>query len=305
MNLVYSLSSALPIPIPITGQIVAAFGRQYLVEFTNEEILSCVMRGKKNGAVCGDQVEVQRTTMGQGVIETISPRSTLLYRSNAFREKLIAANITQIIIVLAAVPSFDVELVNRCLIAAENQNIKVLIILNKADLIERTRSAAIFLSLYQELGYTLLELSAKMDVTPLLPYLQGNLSVLVGQSGMGKSTLINALIPTADRATAKISIALDAGRHTTTHAHLYHLNKKSHVIDSPGLQEFGLHHINNTDLAWGFIEFHPYIGKCKFSDCLHIKEPGCALTLAMQERKIDIRRLGFYRKLINSRSNIK
>jgi ribosome biogenesis GTPase len=296
-------SSSSEIPLPILGQIVAAFGRQYLVEFTSREILSCVMRGKKGGAVCGDQVKVQRTTVGQGVIETILPRSALMYRSNAFREKLIAANITQIIIVLAAVPSFDEELVNRCLTAAENQSIKVLIVLNKSDLIEPTRAAATSLSLYRELGYTLIQLSAKKDVAPLLPYLQGHLSVLVGQSGMGKSTIINTLIPSADRITAEISIALDAGRHTTTHARLYHLNKISHVIDSPGLQEFGLHHINNSDLAWGFVEFHPYIGQCKFSNCLHISEPDCALERAVQERKIDMRRLGFYRKLINSRIN--
>ena len=299
MSLVSSFSSDLP--LPILGQIVAVFGRQYLVEFTSGEILSCVMRGKKGGAVCGDQVKIQRTTVGQGVIETILPRSVLMYRSNAFREKLIAANVTQVVIVLAAIPSFSEELVNRCLVAAENQSIKVLIVLNKTDLIEPTRAAITSLLLYRELGYPLLQLSAKMDVAPLLPYLQGHLSVLVGQSGMGKSTIINALIPAADRATAEISIALDTGRHATTHARLYHLNKNSHVIDSPGMQEFGLHHISNTNLAWGFIEFHPYIGKCKFSDCLHISEPGCALVRAVQERKIDIRRLDFYRKLINSR----
>lgn len=300
-----SLESSSPSELSprILGQIVAAFGRQYLVEIKSGEILSCVTRGKKSGAVCGDQVKVQYTTVGQGVIETILPRSALMYRSNAFREKLIAANITQIVIVLAAVPSFSEELVNRCLIAAENQSIKALIVLNKSDLIEPTRAAATSLSLYRELGYKLIQLSAKKDAAPLLPYLQGHSSVLVGQSGMGKSTIINNLIPTADRATAEISIALGAGRHTTTHARLYHLNKNSHVIDSPGIMEFGLHHISNTSLAWGFIEFHPYIGQCKFRDCLHISEPGCALERAVQERKIDIRRLGFYRKLINPRIN--
>ncbi len=294
MNLASDSSSVLP----VNGQIVAAFGRQYLVEFTNGEILSCVLRGKKSGAVCGDQVNVKRTTVGQGVIETIFPRSTLMYRSNTVREKLIAANVTQIIIVIAAVPSFDEELMNRCLVTAENQNIKALIVLNKTDLIEPTRIVLPGLSLYQKIGYTLLQLSAKTDITPLLPYLQDHLSVLVGQSGMGKSTLINALIPDADRATAKISSTLDSGRHTTTHAQLYHLDKNTHIIDSPGIQEFGLHHISNTNLAWGFIEFHPYIGRCKFSDCLHINEPDCALDRAVQEKKIDPRRLGFYRKLV-------
>ena len=294
MNLASGSSSVLP----VNGQIVAAFGRQYLVEFTNGEILSCVLRGKKSGAVCGDQVNVKRTTVGQGVIETIFPRSTLMYRSNTVREKLIAANVTQIIIVIAAVPSFDEELMNRCLVTAENQNIKALIVLNKTDLIEPTRIVLPGLSLYQKIGYTLLQLSAKTDITPLLPYLQDHLSVLVGQSGMGKSTLINALIPDADRATAKISSTLDSGRHTTTHAQLYHLDKNTHIIDSPGIQEFGLHHISNTNLAWGFIEFHPYIGRCKFSDCLHINEPDCALDRAVQEKKIDPRRLGFYRKLV-------
>ncbi len=297
MNLASGSSSVLP----VNGQIVAAFGRQYLVEITNGEILSCVLRGKKSGAVCGDQVKVKGTTVGQGVIEAISPRSTLIYRSNTIRKKLIAANITQIIIVIAAVPSFDEELLNRCLVTAENQNIKALIVLNKTDLIEPTRVVLTGLSLYQKIGYTLLQLSAKTDITPLLPYLQGHLNVLVGQSGMGKSTLINALIPDAGRATAKISSTLDSGRHTTTHAQLYHLDKNTHIIDSPGIQEFGLHHISNANLAWGFIEFHPYIGRCKFSDCLHTNEPDCAIDRAVQEKKIDPRRLRIYQKLITSR----
>ena len=255
------------------------------------------MRGKKGGAACGDQVEIKLTTSGQGVIEAILPRSALLYRSDAYREKLIAANITQVVIVVAAVPSFSEELINRCLAAAEDQRIKGLIVLNKADLTEPTRAAAASLSLYQELGYPLLEISAKTSVAPLLPYLEGQLSVLVGQSGMGKSTLISTLIPDAERATAGISIALDTGRHTTTHARLFHLDENSCIIDSPGMQEFGLHHIGDGDLAWGFIEFHPYIGQCKFNNCRHADEPGCAVAEAVHEGKISRRRFNFYHKL--------
>ena len=285
---------------PTAGQIVAAFGRHYLVETAHGSTLSCVMRGKKGGAACGDRVLIQPTTTGQGVIESILPRSSLLYRSDAYREKLIAANVTQIIIVVAAVPSFSEELVNRCLAAAESQRIKALIVLNKSDLAEPTRAAAATLLLYRELGYPLLQISAKTDVTSMLPHLQGHLSVLVGQSGMGKSTLINALIPEAERATAEISVALDTGRHTTTHARLYEIDPDTRLIDSPGMQEFGLHHINGADLAWGFVEFHPYLGQCRFSNCHHTGEPGCALDSASKTGEINPRRLVFYRKLISS-----
>ena len=288
-----------------TGQIVAAFGRHYLVETTDGEILSCVMRGKKGGAACGDQVTFRSIASEQGVIESILPRNTLLYRSDAFREKLIAANVTQIIIVVAAVPSFSEELINRYLVAVESQHAQAIIVLNKIDLVEPTRVALATLLLYQKLGYTLLQLSAKKDISSLLPYLQHHLSVLVGQSGMGKSTLINALIPEAERATAEISDALDTGRHTTTHTRLYHFDKNSHIIDSPGMQEFGLHYINDADLAWGFIEFHPYIGHCKFNNCLHMNEPDCALTRAAQENRIEDRRLSFYRKLMGTRDSVK
>lgn len=259
-----------------------------------------MLRGKKGGAACGDRVEIQVTSPTQGVIETILPRSTLLYRSDASRQKLIAANVTQIIIVVAAVPAFSEELINRCLVAAESQRIKALIVLNKTDLVEPARAALATLSLYGRLGYSLLKLSAKTDIEPLLPYLHGHLSVLVGQSGMGKSTIINALIPAAERATAEISTTLDTGRHTTTHARLYYLDETSGIIDSPGVQQFGLQHMSSEEVAWAFMEFHRYLGQCKFNDCRHIGEPGCALLQAAQEEKIDGRRLDFYRKLIMS-----
>lgn len=256
------------------------------------------MRGKKGGIACGDKVEYQLTSAGEGVIEAINPRTSLLYRSDAFKEKIIAANVTQVIIVVASTPSFSEELINRCLVAAESENIEVLIVLNKADLVEPTQIAMETLSLYQDLGYHVLPLCALQDVSALRPYLSGHLSVLAGQSGMGKSTLLNTLIPQARRATAEISLALDSGCHTTTHSRLYSLEETSAIIDSPGFQEFGLNHIVEENLAWGFIEFHPYLGQCKFNNCRHIAEPGCAVIQAVQQGKINSRRLNYYHRLL-------
>jgi len=283
------------------GLAIAVFGRHFMVETENGELVSCVMRGKKGGVACGDRVAFKVTSPGQGVIEKIHPRKTLLYRSDAFKEKSIAANVTQIVFVVAAVPSFSEELINRCLVAAENQDIPVVIVLNKADLTESTEAAVKILELYERLGYPVLKLSAIHDVSTLMPYLEGHLSVLAGQSGMGKSTILNALVPGAHRATADISTALDSGCHTTTHTHLYHINANSDIIDSPGIQAFGLHQIKVENLAWGFVEFHPLIGLCKFHNCRHVNEPGCALIKAADEGKISARRLDFYQKLLQSR----
>jgi ribosome biogenesis GTPase len=293
------LNPAAGLRTPLSGEIVAAFGRHFLVNAGDASLYSCVMRGKRGGGACGDRVEIRPTTSGQGVIETIIPRSTSLYRSDTYRQKLIAANITQIVIVVAAIPSFSEELVNRCLVAAENQRIPVLIALNKSDLVEPTRIASVSLALYGQLGYPVVQLSARSDASVLLPYLQGHLSVLVGQSGMGKSTIINTLIPAAMRATGEISTVLDSGRHTTTSARLYTLDRDTRLIDSPGLQEFGLDHICSADMAWEFTEFRPYLGQCKFSNCCHTEEPDCAITQAANEGRIDRRRLAFYRKLVS------
>ncbi|HQT25788.1 MAG TPA: ribosome small subunit-dependent GTPase A, partial [Burkholderiales bacterium] len=224
-------------------------------------------------------------------------RSSLFYRSDAYREKRIASNLTRIIIVLAGVPTFSEELLNHCLIAAEDQGLKTLILLNKADMIEPAGAALNTLDLYRRLGYDVILLSAKQDVSPLLPFLKDETSVLVGQSGMGKSTLINTLIPEAKRETAEISSALDSGRHTTTHARLFHLSGDSHIIDSPGLQEFGLNHLDLERIARAFPEFRPYLGHCRFRNCRHLDEPGCALDGAMASGGISERRMAIYRKL--------
>lgn len=280
------------------GQIIAAYGRQFSVELPDGVCITCVTRGKKSGAACGDRVQIALTSADQGVIEAILPRQSLLYRSDAFREKIIAANVTQIIVVLAAVPSFYEDLLNRCLVAAESAGIKALIVLNKADLLTETARVMETLQLYRDLGYSLLPLSAHHDIAPLRPFLEGETSVLVGQSGMGKSSIINALLPGIQLETREISQTLDSGKHTTTFARLYHLKPGSHIIDSPGLQEFGLHHLKPEEIDHAFIEFRPWLGRCKFNNCHHRSEPGCAVLAAVAAGSIHPRRLAAYHKLV-------
>ncbi|HZV62721.1 MAG TPA: ribosome small subunit-dependent GTPase A [Methylophilaceae bacterium] len=283
----------------LQGRVTAAYGKRYAVEIDNVQgTIDCVTRGKKTDVACGDRVAVKLTGSHQGVIETILPRSSLLYRSSAYRSKMLAANATQAVIVLATVPSFYEELLNRCLIAAEAAGIKALIVLNKCDIGE-SGTAQAQLAFYASLGYRVQPLSAKQDIAPLKPWLQGETSVMVGQSGMGKSTIINALLPNSDVRTQEVSEVLDSGKHTTTATHLYHLDQDSELIDSPGMQEFGLYHLRIEDLEQAFIEFRPYLGKCRFANCRHMKEPDCAIMAAVEEGKVSSRRLGYYQGLVN------
>lgn len=289
----------MPASAALSGLVIAAYGKRYDVELDDGRHLSCVTRGKKSDLACGDRVEVMQTATNEGVVENFLPRSSLLYRSNEYRKKLLAANVTQVVIVLAAVPSFYQDLLDRCLVAAEAAGISALILLNKSDLPE-SAAAMRQLEPYLALGYQLLALSALGDVEPLRQALQGQTSVLVGQSGMGKSTLVNALLPEANSRTQEISSVLDSGKHTTTAARLYHLDAKSALIDSPGLQEFGLSHLSHDQIEHAFIEFRPHLGRCRFNDCRHLHEPDCALRRAVSEGRVAASRLECYHKLSSS-----
>lgn len=276
------------------GTVIASFGRRFLVEFDDDRVLDSTAYGKKNGIVCGDRVFGAALNGEQAVIEAVAPRASLLLRADAFRQKLIAANLDQTIFVCAAEPTLYEELLNRAMIASEAARIRFVIVANKNDL---PASAQLLeqLSPYSELGYSVVPLVAKHDAEPMIALLQHHRSVVIGQSGVGKSTLINALIPNAGARTSEISEALHSGKHTTTHSQLYRL-EDGWVIDAPGVQEFGLSHLDHEALADAFVEFRPYLGQCRFQDCRHVSEPGCAIDAAVEAGSIRPRRLAYHRK---------
>jgi len=284
----------------LTGQIVAAHGRNYLVEVP-AGLLKCVPRGKSAPLVCGDRVSVAETSAGEGVIEALMPRTTLFHRAATMREKLISANATQAAVIVAAEPSFSDELVARALIAAEIAGMRALLVLNKIDLAAPAALARERLQPLLRAGYALVELSATHSVEPLRPHLAGQTTVMIGQSGMGKSTLINALFPEARARTDEISRFLDSGRHTTTHTRLYRLGGDGGaLIDTPGVQEFGLAHVNRADIAGAMPDFLPFLGGCRFKNCRHLTEPGCAVSAAVRSGAIDSRRYELYTRILAS-----
>lgn len=276
---------------------MAAFGRHYDIRLDDGRLVKGFPKGKKSVYACGDRVSIEVDADGQGRIDEHAPRRTLLYRSDQYRQKLIAANATQLVFVVATEPAFSDELLSRALVAAEHEHMAVLIVLNKCDLQPGLAGARAMLATYAALGYEIVELSAKRDASALLPRLAAHTSVLVGQSGMGKSTLINALIPDAAAATREISLALDSGKHTTTHGRLYRTAHGDAIIDCPGVQEFGLAHLSFGEIEQAFREFRQFLGQCRFSDCRHRNEPGCAVKAGVETGLVSARRLELFQRL--------
>jgi ribosome biogenesis GTPase / thiamine phosphate phosphatase len=289
----------------LTVTIIAAHGRHYLGQ-VDGQLMQCVTRGKKSDVAVGDRVQVKRTSPNQGVIESIAERKTLLFRSDQYKSKLLAANVTQMFIVVATEPGFADDLVSRSLVAAEAAGVKPHIILNKTDVEELLPKARERMTLYAGLGYPVHEVSVrgKPDdtIAILAPLLAGQSSIFIGQSGMGKSSLINLLVPGAEIATREISAALDTGKHTTTFTRLYAVDQDTSVIDSPGFQEFGLYHLSEGMLERAFVEFAPHLGKCRFYNCHHLNEPSCAVLDAVAAGTIAPIRHALYRQLVHEAS---
>jgi ribosome biogenesis GTPase len=291
----------------VAGRVIATHGRHYLVQLPDGTLQNCFPRGKKSECAVGDIVRVEQASADQGVVAAVEPRHNLLYRSDQFKSKLLAANIDQVVIVLATEPGFSEDLLGRALVAAEALAIRPLILLNKTDLAERLPQSRERLQLYRDLGYTVLELSANAHANDALevlrPQLQSRASILIGQSGMGKSTLLNLLIPGVAARTREISEKLDSGKHTTTFTRLYHLPEEwgqgGMLIDSPGFQEFGLYHLSEGMLERAFPEFRPRLAECRFYNCRHLKEPGCGVLTAIERGDISSRRHVLYAQLVH------
>ncbi len=284
------------------AQIIAAHGRHYLAS-TGNELLHCVTRGKKSDVAVGDNVNILPTAKGQAVIESIQERHSLLYRSDQYKSKLLAANVDQLFVVIATEPGFSDDLVSRALVAAEAANIEVHLILNKIDIADRLEKARQRAGFYASLGYRVHEISAttlpEETVSTLSPMIQGRKTILIGQSGMGKSSIVNLLVPGADIATREISTVLNSGKHTTTFTRMYLIDEHTAVIDSPGFQEFGLYHLTEGMLERAFREFRPYLGHCRFYNCHHLTEPGCAILDAVREGRISPMRHELYKQLVH------
>ncbi len=281
----------------LSGIVTAAFGRHYEVVLPDGRRVNGIPRGKKSPFACGDRVHLGPLHDSETQILGHEKRSSLLYRSDQWKEKIIAANATQVVLVTATEPGFSDELISRALVAATHEQLRTVIVLNKCDLVAGLAAARALLAPFAKLGLPIVELSALRDATALQPWLAGQRSVLVGQSGMGKSTLVNTLVPDAAAATREISTALDSGKHTTTHARLYILPADAgagELIDSPGLQAFGLAHLTRGAIELGFPEFVPLLGQCRYRDCRHENEPGCAIKAAVAAGTIDTRRLDHF-----------
>ena len=279
----------------LPGRVVVRHGAHLAVEDDEGRVWHCLFRQNLGEVVCGDRVAWQPTGTEQGVVTARLERTAVLSRPDySGRDKALAANLTRIVVVTAPRPEPSDYLIDQYLVAAEHVGIPALIALNKVDLLDDAGREMMLLDLsrYPQADYPLVAVSAKRahGLDPLMELLRGQTSILVGQSGVGKSALVNALLPDREIQTGRLSEATGYGRHTTTAATLYHLPQGGELIDSPGVRSFRLGRLERRDIEQGFREFRPYLARCQFRDCSHAHEPGCAIRQAVDSGAIHPRR---------------
>lgn len=295
--------------INLQGTVIAAFRRYTLVKDENENIIQCQQRKSVGQVICGDVVTWHAENADTGVITAIQKRHSILQRPDMNgKARSIAANIDQVFIVVAHIPELNEGLIDRYIVAAEHNHLKPVIVLNKIDLIEDEKLAQLRarLQLYQDIGYNVVLTSAKQahGLDDLLNLLKDKNNIFVGQSGVGKSSLINSLLKDSNARIGEVSDSTGKGKHTTTTAFLYPLiTGHGHIIDSPGVREFGLMEISADEVIDGFVEFKQYLGHCKFRNCAHKNEPGCALLEALSAGKISPQRWNSYQRILTTIEN--
>lgn len=287
----------------LSGLVIVNYGKNQLVESTSGEIIRCVARRGLPQIVCGDEVEWLRNADDSGVIETIRPRHSVLNRADGNSgQRPLVANIDQVVIEAALEPALDYFLIDKYCVAAELAQTTPLIVINKSDLLQDSDRERIdtLIEEYRRIGYTTLLTSALKNsgIEAFAEQLEGKTSILVGQSGVGKSSLIKRLLPDREIVIGKLSSASGLGKHTTTSTTLYHLPGSGQLIDSPGVRDFHPPPVPADQLGNGFREFRPCLGRCRFNDCRHLSEPGCAVQAAVADGAILERRMQSYRKLL-------
>ncbi|MGB0360704.1 MAG: small ribosomal subunit biogenesis GTPase RsgA [Endozoicomonas sp.] len=290
-----------------SGLIIAHYGAQLDIEPIGKpgDIYRCHLRANLPQLVTGDRI-VWRPSLKEdlGVVVALEDRGSLLSRPDMYGQiKPVAANINYIVVVIAPVPIPHPNLIDRYLVAAEAVGIEPVILLNKTDLLNNPEDKQLLddmLANYERIGYQVLRASTRTEdgLNALKTLLDEHISVFVGQSGVGKSSLVNTLLPGVDIKVGALSETTSKGTHTTTTAKLFHFPAGGMLIDSPGIREFGLWHMEPEDVIFGFREFRPFIGYCKFRDCNHDNEPGCAIRKAIKNGIISEERMNSYRNIL-------